>query len=180
MGKYKVGDYVIVRSAEQCKEGNGIYTNNLLTKLYSLKEENKFNPTGMYLSNSNFIVKDKNNRYRRIKSSHIIRKASKCEIDEKTLSFINELYESNDESNFKIVEQIFESLNQKHENMVKNCRWATRTEQNRNKRNNAIILDLETGIYYSSKTEVVETFGITISALEHKLKKNKKIKFTRI
>lgn len=53
-----------------------------------------------------------------------------------------------------------------------NCRWATMTEQNRNRCNNKLILDTETGIYYNSISEFVEIYEITVS----KFKYNKRFK----
>jgi len=59
-----------------------------------------------------------------------------------------------------------------------NCKWSTRIEQNRNKRNNVIILDIETGIYYNSISEIVEALDTTTSKFLKKLKQ--KDKFIRI
>ena len=54
-----------------------------------------------------------------------------------------------------------------------NCHWATRKEQNRNKRNNVMLLNTETGIFYSSLIDAAETIGLNRITLCNRINNNK-------
>ena len=59
-----------------------------------------------------------------------------------------------------------------------NCRWSTNIEQQRNKRSNKIILDLQTGIFYTSTSEFLENHNISKSTFKsHKNGLTKEDKF---
>ncbi|MFW6272292.1 MAG: hypothetical protein ACOC2U_00745 [bacterium] len=102
---YQVGDWVVVKNYDQCDEGNGVTTKNLITKLWDINDtEGKGWVSGMGKYESSFIVHDpfSENRwsdtdkgYRYIKKGHIIRMASGQEINiaESTLIIQNKLVE---------------------------------------------------------------------------------------
>lgn len=78
--KFKVGDWVIVQSANQCGEGNGVFKNNWFSRLY---DKNDGPATGMLDHEADFIVDNSpeglSSRVK-IKKSHIIRLATEEEI----------------------------------------------------------------------------------------------------
>jgi hypothetical protein len=77
--EFKVGDWVIVKSYAQAKEGNGVRTENLITKLYDASRFDELDVTGMLKRESDFIVKD-GSKYFAIRKSHIIRRVTLEEI----------------------------------------------------------------------------------------------------
>ena len=87
--EFKAGDWVIVKGAAQGGDGNGILEDNYLTNLYSKDSQPFINISGCLEFESDFIVSyeckfSKRTEGRRIKKSHIIRKATKEEIESVT------------------------------------------------------------------------------------------------
>lgn len=76
--EFKVGDWIIVKSYKQCREGNGIYTDNLLTKLLDINTKGLIT-SGIFKEESDYVVQEKDS-YQNIKQSHVIRKATKEEV----------------------------------------------------------------------------------------------------
>ncbi|MBP9690306.1 MAG: hypothetical protein KBE91_11885 [Bacteroidia bacterium] len=60
-----------------------------------------------------------------------------------------------------------------------NCKWATKLEQANNKRNNVIVLDLYTGVFYTSLSDAAKYNNIDADLLSWQLINNKSLKFTR-
>ena len=60
-----------------------------------------------------------------------------------------------------------------------NCKWATKLEQGNNKRNNVIVLDLHTGVFYTSLSDASKYNNIDADLLSWQLLNNKSLKFTR-
>jgi hypothetical protein len=54
-----------------------------------------------------------------------------------------------------------------------NCRWADPKEQNRNKLNNVLVLNMETGIYYNTITEAAESMSYKKTFVKNNLYQNK-------
>jgi hypothetical protein len=54
-----------------------------------------------------------------------------------------------------------------------NCRWATNLEQNENKRNNKLILNLETGVFYKTSCEAAKAHNIKRQTLQKRIIQNK-------
>jgi hypothetical protein len=62
---------------------------------------------------------------------------------------------------------------------LENCRWATRTEQQRNNRNCVLILDVETGVFYTTIREASICNDIEFERLRYLLRYNRTKKFIR-
>ncbi len=61
-----------------------------------------------------------------------------------------------------------------------NCRWATPKTQSRNKTNNVLVLDLETGIFYNTIIEAAEANSLNYNKFREKIRYNKSSKFVKV
>lgn len=79
----------------------------------------------------------------------------------------------------KFISEIGERPSKKHsldrinvngDYVLGNLRWATQREQGRNMRKNRLLLNLQTGIFYTSAIEAAEAHNIKESTLEYNIK----------